>query len=53
VVADEFDLTGLDPDVVVEYLLHGYVWPCFHDVRPATAIESVQLLFRRCVGVVS
>ena len=48
--AGEFDLTGLDVDVVVEYLLHGYVGPCFHDVRPATAIVSVQLLFRRCVG---
>ena len=51
VVAGEFDLADLDADVVVDYLLHGYVGPCFHHGRPETAIETVQRLFRRCVGV--
>lgn len=46
----EFDLNELDPDVVLEFLLHGYVGPCFHHTDPETAIANVQQLFRRAAG---
>lgn len=48
--AGEFDLDELDPEVVLEFLLHGYVGPCFHHADPDTAIADVQRLFRRAVG---
>ena len=49
--AGEFDLGRLDHDVVVEFLLHGYIGPCFHHTDPATTITDVQQLFRRAIGV--
>ncbi len=49
--AGEFDLDGLDGDVVLEFLLHGYIGPCFHHTDPEVAIANVQQLFRRTVGV--
>ncbi len=48
--AGEFTLDELDHDVVVEFLLHAYIGPCFHHTDPATAITDVQQLFRRVVG---
>jgi AcrR family transcriptional regulator len=48
--AGEFDLDGLDHDVVLEFLLHGYIGPCFHHTDPKTAVVNVQRLFRRTVG---
>ncbi|MGB3185764.1 MAG: TetR/AcrR family transcriptional regulator [Ornithinimicrobium sp.] len=49
--AGEFNLNGLDEDVVLEFLLHGYIGPCFHHTDPDTAIANVQQLFRRATGV--
>lgn len=46
----EFDVVGLDPDVVVEFLLHAYTGPCFHHGDIDAAIGNVQQLFRRAVG---
>jgi hypothetical protein len=51
--AGEFDLDGLDHDLVLEFLLHGYVAPCFHHPDPETAVVNVQQLFRRTVGATS
>jgi hypothetical protein len=48
--AGEFDLGDLDREVVLEFLLHGYVGPCFHHSDADTAVENVQQLFRRAVG---
>ena len=48
--AGEFNLDELDHDVVVEFLLHAYIGPCFHHTDPDTAITDVQQLFRRVVG---
>lgn len=48
--AGEFDLDGLDEDVVLEFLLHGYIGPCFHHTDPDTAVAHVQQLFRRATG---
>jgi len=48
--AGEFDLVGLEEDVVLEFLLHGYIGPCFHHTDPDTAIVNVQQLFRRATG---
>ena len=53
VAAGEFDLDGLDHDVVLEFLLHGYVGPCFHHTDPGMAVVTVQQLFRRTVGATS
>lgn len=53
VAAGEFNLDGLDENVVLEFLLHGYIGPCFHDTEPATAIANVQHLFRRATGAAS
>lgn len=50
VAAAEFDLGGLNADVVVEFLLHGYVGPCYHHANLNTAIADVQQLFRRTIG---
>ncbi len=50
--AGEFDLGNLDVDVVVEFLLHGYVGPCFHHTDVDTVISDVQQLFRRTIGTV-
>lgn len=50
VAAGEFNLDGLDEDVVLEFLLHGYIGPCFHHTDPDTAIANVQQLFRRATG---
>ncbi len=33
--AGEFDLDGLDHDVVLEFLLHGYIGPCFDHIGDA------------------
>ena len=49
----EFTLGTLDHDVVVEFLLHAYIGPCFHHTDPDTAITNVQQLFRRAVGASS
>ena len=49
VAAGEFDLDGLDHDVVLEFLLHGYIGPCFHHTDPESAVVNVQQLFRRSV----
>jgi TetR/AcrR family transcriptional regulator, transcriptional repressor for nem operon len=51
VSAGEFDLGNLDTVVVVDFLLHGYVGPCFHNSDINSAIASVQQLFRRTIGV--
>ena len=51
--AGEFDLDGLNHDVVLEFLLHGYIGPCFHHTDPETAVANVQQLFRRTVGATS
>ncbi len=51
--AGEFNLDGLNHDVVLEFLLHGYVGPCFHHTNPDTAVADVQQLFRRTMGVQS
>ena len=51
--SSEFDLSGLDEGVVLEFLLHGYIGPCFHHTGQATAIANVQQLFRRTVGAAS
>jgi len=48
--AGEFDLDGLDDGVVLEFLLHGYIGPCFHHTDPDIAIANVQQLFRRAIG---
>jgi len=48
--AGEFDLDGLDHDVLLDFLLHGYVGPCFHHTDPERAVVNVQQLFRRTVG---
>lgn len=50
--AGEFDLADLNTDVIVEFLLHGYVGPCFHHTDVNTVIADVQQLFRRTIGVV-
>lgn len=50
VAAGEFDLADLNTDVVVEFLLHAYTGPCFHQTDIETAIADVQQLFRRCIG---
>lgn len=49
--AGEFDLAGLDEEIVLEFLLHGYIGPCFHHTDPDTAVADVQQLFRRAAGV--
>lgn len=49
--AGEFDLDGIDEHVVLEFLLHAYVGPCFHHSDPVTAVANVQQLFRRVMGV--
>lgn len=49
--AGDFDLDGLNADVVVEFLLHGYVGPCFHSADQKTAVENVQRLFHRVLEV--
>ncbi len=51
ITAGEFDLGTLDRAVVLQFLLHGYLGPCFHNTEPEEAIADVQLLFRRVVGV--
>lgn len=43
----EFDLEGLDLEVVLQFLLHGYVGPCFHHHDPDIAVHNVQQLFHR------
>ncbi len=48
--AGEFDLDGLDVEVVVDFLIHGYVGPCFHQADRGPAVHTVQRLFRRAVG---
>lgn len=51
VAAEEFDLHGIDPATVVEFLVHAYAGPCFHTGSDQDAvIDDVQRLFRRAVG---
>lgn len=50
VAAGEFDLADLNGDVVVEFLLHGYIGPCYHHADIDSAIADVQQLFRRTTG---
>ena len=47
---DEFALGTLDRDVVVEFLVHAYIGPCFHHTEADVAISNVQQLFRRAIG---
>lgn len=51
IAAREFNLAELDEDAVLEFLLHGYIGPCFHHSDQTTAIANVQQLFRRALGV--
>ncbi len=51
--AGEFALDDLDGEVVVEFLLHAYIGPCFHRTDPDTAITNVQQLFRRALRATS
>lgn len=46
----EFDVAGIDTDVLVDFLLHAYLGPCFHGAESDAAIANVQRLFRRVVG---
>lgn len=48
--AGEFDLDGFDSDVVLQFLLHGYVGPCYYHTDPETAVLNVKQLFRRVTG---
>lgn len=48
--AGEFALGDLDRDVVIEFLLHAYIGPCFHHADADTAVTNVQQLFRRAIG---
>lgn len=50
VAAGEFDLADLDADIVVDFLIHGYVGPCFHHADANRVIADVVQLFRRTVG---
>lgn len=50
VAAGAFDLDDLDPALVVDFALHGYLGPCFHHADHEEAIHGVQRLFRRLVG---
>lgn len=50
VAAGEFELTGLDPGVVVDFLLHAYAGPCMHGADIVAATTDVQRLFRRALG---
>ena len=50
--AGEFHPGNLNTEVVVEFLLHGYIGPCFHHTDIAAAITDVQQLFRRTIGAV-
>lgn len=49
--AGEFDLEGFDQGVVLEFLLHGYVGPCYYHTDPDTAVLNVKQLFRRVTGI--
>ncbi len=49
--AGEFHTGGLDAGVVVEFLLNGYVGPCFHHTNADTAIDTVRQLFNRVLGI--
>ena len=51
IAAGEFDLKGFDTDVVLRFLLHGYVGPCYYHTDPDTAVYNVKQLFRRAIGV--
>lgn len=48
--AGEFHLGDLDRGVVLQFLLHAYLGPCFHQAEPATAVRDVQCLFRRALA---
>lgn len=50
VASGDFDLGGIDPDTVRQFLLHGYPGPCFHHRDPDTAVREMQRLFRRAVA---
>ncbi len=50
IAAGDFQLDGFDEDVVVEFLLHGSIGPCFHYGDPNTAIANVQQLFAARLG---
>lgn len=50
VAADEFDLADLNGEIVVDFLLHGYVGPCFHSTDIDNVIADVQQMFRRTLG---
>lgn len=51
ITAEEFDLKGFDTEVVLGFLLHGYVGPCYYHTDPDTAVHNVKQLFRRAIGV--
>ncbi len=51
--AGEFRLDGLDIGVVVEFLLNGYIGPCFHQTNTDTAVDTVKQLFSRILGTVT
>ena len=48
--AGEFDIGGLEIEIVLDFLLHAYIGPCFHHGDHVTTIEDVKTLFRRTVG---
>ena len=50
VAAGEFDCGGLDTHIVVDFVLHGYAGPCYHEAQLETVIADMQRLFRRTVG---
>ncbi len=45
-----FRVGDLDHNIVLHFLLHGYIGPCFHDSEPDVAIRNVQPLFRQTVN---
>lgn len=51
--AGEFALASLNAHVVVDFLLHGYIGPCYHHNDINTVIADVQQLFRRTLGAPS
>jgi AcrR family transcriptional regulator len=44
----EFDIE--DIDVTVDFLLHAYAGPCYHQHESGTLVPSIQALFRRTLN---
>jgi len=45
-----FRVGDLNHNIVLHFLLHCCIGPCFHHSEPDVAIRNVQLLFRRTVN---